>query len=92
MFVKANLFYYCSENRDPLVKILGPSFANILKREDADTDVLHLEDEGKEEHQIKHSEVKVKLFHLLQNIDKWLLNKLLEGISEWVLLIYLLLP
>uniref|UniRef100_A0A7N6FBK2 Armadillo repeat containing 4 n=1 Tax=Anabas testudineus TaxID=64144 RepID=A0A7N6FBK2_ANATE len=67
------------ENRDPLVKILGTGFAKVLERED-DTDALLLEDKGKDER--LDSEVKVMLFHLLQNIDKQLLNKLLEKISE----------
>ncbi|XP_039983105.1 outer dynein arm-docking complex subunit 2 [Xiphias gladius] len=68
------------ENRDPVVKILGPCFANILEREDPHTDVLRLVDED----QAKASEVKVKLFNLLQNMDKQLLSKLLEDISERV--------
>uniref|UniRef100_A0A7N6BZI8 Armadillo repeat containing 4 n=1 Tax=Anabas testudineus TaxID=64144 RepID=A0A7N6BZI8_ANATE len=67
------------ENRDPLVKILGTGFAKVLERED-DTDALLLEDKGKDER--LDSEVKVMLFHLLQNIDKQLLNKLLEKISD----------
>uniref|UniRef100_A0A4W6G6V8 Outer dynein arm docking complex subunit 2 n=1 Tax=Lates calcarifer TaxID=8187 RepID=A0A4W6G6V8_LATCA len=69
------------ENRDPVVKILGPCFANVLEREDTDTDVLGLADKD----QAKDSEVKVKLFHLLQTTDKLFLSKLLEEISEWVL-------
>lgn len=70
-----------------MVKILGPCFANVLEREDTDTDVLGLADKD----QAKDSEVKVKLFHLLQTTDKLFLSKLLEEISEWVLLFYLLL-
>uniref|UniRef100_A0A3B4WEY1 Outer dynein arm docking complex subunit 2 n=1 Tax=Seriola lalandi dorsalis TaxID=1841481 RepID=A0A3B4WEY1_SERLL len=69
------------ENRDPVVKILGPCFAIMLDGEGPHTDVLH--PVGKD--QVKDSEVKVKLFHLLQNMDKQLLSKLLEEISEWVL-------
>uniref|UniRef100_A0A4W6G7R7 Outer dynein arm docking complex subunit 2 n=1 Tax=Lates calcarifer TaxID=8187 RepID=A0A4W6G7R7_LATCA len=68
------------ENRDPVVKILGPCFANVLEREDTDTDVLGLADKD----QAKDSEVKVKLFHLLQTTDKLFLSKLLEEISEQV--------
>ncbi|XP_022609806.1 armadillo repeat-containing protein 4 [Seriola dumerili] len=68
------------ENRDPVVKILGPCFAIMLDGEGPHTDVLHLV--GKD--QVKDSEVKVKLFHLLQNMDKQLLSKLLEKISEQV--------
>ncbi|KAL7373163.1 hypothetical protein ABVT39_000343 [Epinephelus coioides] len=72
------------ENRDPVVKILGPSFASILKKEDAHTDVLSLVDKVKEEDQGKDSEVKVKLFLLLQNMDNQLLSKCLKEISEQV--------
>ncbi|XP_071341790.1 outer dynein arm-docking complex subunit 2 [Trachinotus anak] len=68
------------ENRDAVVKILGPCFGNILEREDAHTDELRLVDED----QVKDSDVKVKLFRLLQNMDKQLLSKLLEEISEQV--------
>lgn len=65
-----------------MVKILGPSFASILEKEDAHTDVLSLVDKVKEEDQGKDSEVKVKLFLLLQNMDNQLLNKCLKEISE----------
>uniref|UniRef100_A0A3Q3JJL6 Armadillo repeat containing 4 n=1 Tax=Monopterus albus TaxID=43700 RepID=A0A3Q3JJL6_MONAL len=61
------------ENRDPLVKILGPFFANIMER-----GTVHTQDQAKD------SEVKVRLFHLLQNMDKQLLANLLEEISEWL--------
>ncbi len=78
---KANLFYF-SENRDPVVKILGPSFASILEKVDTHTDALSLADKVKEEDQGEDSEVKVKLFLLLQNMDNQLLNKCLKEISE----------
>lgn len=71
---------YSSENRDPVVKILGSSYASILEKEDAHTDVLSLV--AKEEDQGKDSEVKVKLFLLLQNMDNQLLSKCLKEISE----------
>uniref|UniRef100_A0A7N8XJX0 Outer dynein arm docking complex subunit 2 n=1 Tax=Mastacembelus armatus TaxID=205130 RepID=A0A7N8XJX0_9TELE len=84
LFNKTSLFY-CAENREPVVKILGPCFANILEREEAHTDVLPQVDKVQDEGQAKDSEVKVQLFQLLQNMDKQLLNKLLQDISEWVL-------
>ncbi|XP_070784506.1 outer dynein arm-docking complex subunit 2 isoform X2 [Enoplosus armatus] len=72
------------ENRDPVVKILGPSFASILEKENTLADVLSLVDKAKEEDHGKDSEVKVKLFHLLQNMDNQLLSKCLEEISGQV--------
>ncbi|XP_062235056.1 outer dynein arm-docking complex subunit 2 [Platichthys flesus] len=65
------------ENRDAVVKILGPRFADILEREDTQTDPV-------DEDTAEDSEVKVKLFRLLQNMDQQLLSKLLEEISEQV--------
>lgn len=88
VFFLLNLFY-CLENRDVLVKILGRSFATVLEREGARADGLSLVEKVKEEDSSKVSEVKVKLFLLLQNTDKQILSKLLSDISEWVLLFYL---
>ncbi|XP_075968755.1 outer dynein arm-docking complex subunit 2-like isoform X2 [Anarhichas minor] len=62
------------ENRDPVVKILGPSFASILEKHDAHTDVLSLEDK-------EGDQGKVKLFLLLQNMDNQLLSKCLKEID-----------
>uniref|UniRef100_A0A3P8S5X9 Outer dynein arm docking complex subunit 2 n=1 Tax=Amphiprion percula TaxID=161767 RepID=A0A3P8S5X9_AMPPE len=70
------------ENRDPVVKILGRSFATALEREDTQTDILSLVDKVKDP--AKDSETKVKLCLLLQNMDKQILSKLLEEISEKV--------
>lgn len=64
-----------------MVKILGPSFASILEKQDAPTDVLSLIDNVKEEDLGKDSEVKVKLFLLLQNMDNQLLSKCLKEIA-----------
>ncbi|XP_056290638.1 outer dynein arm-docking complex subunit 2 [Pseudoliparis swirei] len=72
------------ENRDPVVKILGPSFASILEEEDADTDVLSLADKVKEDDQDKDSDVKVKLLLLLQNMDNQLLSQSLKEIDGQV--------
>ena len=74
-FVKLQQICYCSENRDIVVKILGPRFADVLEREDTQTDLV-------DEDTSKDSEVKVKLFRLLQTMDQQLLSKLLEEISE----------
>uniref|UniRef100_A0AAQ5YMU9 Armadillo repeat containing 4 n=1 Tax=Amphiprion ocellaris TaxID=80972 RepID=A0AAQ5YMU9_AMPOC len=74
------------ENRDPVVKILGRSFATALEREDTQTDILSLVDKVKDP--AKDSETKVKLCLLLHNMDKQILSKLLEEISEWVLFLY----
>ncbi|XP_067434300.1 outer dynein arm-docking complex subunit 2 [Thunnus thynnus] len=68
------------ENREPVVKILGPSFATILEGEDPHSDLLRLVD--KEEDRGEDWEVKVKLFHLLHDMDKQLLKELLKEISE----------
>uniref|UniRef100_UPI0037E7FF26 outer dynein arm-docking complex subunit 2 n=1 Tax=Semicossyphus pulcher TaxID=241346 RepID=UPI0037E7FF26 len=72
------------ENRDPMVKILDHSFAQILEREDAHSDVLSLVEKVKEDDQGMDIEVKVKLFLLLQNLDNQLLSQCLKEISEQV--------
>ncbi|KAF7658044.1 hypothetical protein LDENG_00018030 [Lucifuga dentata] len=68
------------ENRDPVIKILGPRFATFLEREDATEP--HLEDKDREE--AKDSEIKVKLFLLLRNLDNQLLSDLLKENSQQV--------
>ncbi|XP_032359465.1 armadillo repeat-containing protein 4 isoform X2 [Etheostoma spectabile] len=72
------------ENKDPVVKILGPSFVSTLEKEDANTDVLSLVDKVKEKDQGKDTEVKVKLFLLLQNMDNQLISKCLKEIAGQV--------
>ncbi|TKS87995.1 Armadillo repeat-containing protein 4 [Collichthys lucidus] len=62
-------------NRDPMVKILGPSLTSVLQKGGAHTEVKE-EDQGEDS--------KVKLFLLLQNMDNQLLNKCLKEISEQV--------
>ncbi|XP_074549652.1 outer dynein arm-docking complex subunit 2 [Halichoeres trimaculatus] len=69
------------ENRDPVGKILGSSFADIW---DVQSDFVSLVDNIKEESQGKDSEIKINLFLLLQNLDKQLLNKCLQEISDQV--------
>lgn len=76
---KAN-FLNCSENRDPVVKILGPSFATVLEGED--NFVLRLVDKVKQEDQAADSALKVKLFFLLQHLDNQLLSNSLKKISQ----------
>ncbi|KAM7390786.1 hypothetical protein PAMA_008804 [Pampus argenteus] len=68
------------ENREPVVKILGPSFASMLEEEEPHSALLRLKD--KEEDQGKEWEVKTKLFLLLHEMDKQLLRELLKEISE----------
>ncbi|XP_060920838.1 outer dynein arm-docking complex subunit 2 [Labrus mixtus] len=72
------------ENRDPVAKILGPSFSSILEKEDADSDGLSVVDKAKEEGHGKDSEVKVQLLLLLQNLDNHIVTKCLKMISEQV--------
>lgn len=72
-----------------MVKILGTTFAAILEEEDPYSGLRHLID--KEEDPGEDLEVKVKLCHLIHDMDKQLLSELLKEISEWVLLFYLLL-
>ncbi|XP_056155767.1 outer dynein arm-docking complex subunit 2 isoform X2 [Lampris incognitus] len=67
------------ENRDPIVKILGPSFATALKK--VDSSVLRLVDDVTGGQQAKDSEVKAKLFFLLQHLDIQLLSSSLMKIS-----------
>uniref|UniRef100_A0A668AFR1 Outer dynein arm docking complex subunit 2 n=1 Tax=Myripristis murdjan TaxID=586833 RepID=A0A668AFR1_9TELE len=70
------------ENRDPVVKILGPSFATVLEGED--NFVLRLVDKVKQEDQAADSALKVKLFFLLQHLDNQLLSNSLKKISQEV--------
>ncbi|CAK6952038.1 outer dynein arm-docking complex subunit 2 [Scomber scombrus] len=70
------------ENREPVVKILGTTFAAILEGEDPYSDLRHLID--KEEDPGEDLDVKVKLFHLIHDMDKQLLRELLKEISEQV--------
>ncbi|XP_039472808.1 armadillo repeat-containing protein 4 isoform X1 [Oreochromis aureus] len=71
------------ENREPLVKILGRSFASDLVIE-AHDDAVSVVDRTKEEGLSKDLEVKVKLFQLFQDMDKQILDTLLKDISEQV--------
>ncbi|XP_008305957.1 armadillo repeat-containing protein 4 [Cynoglossus semilaevis] len=61
------------ENRDAMVQMFG----NGLEKEDNQTDVPRLVKE-------EEDEVKVKLFHLVQNLDELLIKKLLKEITETV--------
>ncbi|XP_068438498.1 outer dynein arm-docking complex subunit 2 isoform X2 [Clinocottus analis] len=69
------------ENKEPMVKIIGPSFASILEEKDTDTDVQGLADKVKEEDQGKDLDVRVKLLLLLQNMDNQLLSQFLKEID-----------
>ncbi|XP_061877729.1 outer dynein arm-docking complex subunit 2-like [Entelurus aequoreus] len=64
------------DNRSPLVKILGPSLANIQK--------IGKSDKDKEQQQSSEPEAKMKLVRLLQSADKHILRKFMKEISEKV--------
>uniref|UniRef100_A0A673BVC0 Armadillo repeat containing 4 n=1 Tax=Sphaeramia orbicularis TaxID=375764 RepID=A0A673BVC0_9TELE len=70
------------DNRNPVVKVLGPSFAAELEGDNQDETRLFAKVKEEEEH--KDTDDKVKLFLLLQNLDKQLLIKLLHEISQQV--------
>ncbi|CAG5895551.1 unnamed protein product [Menidia menidia] len=73
------------ENRDPIVKILGSSFASKLDGEEIHLDSLSLKDEA-EKGFAMDMDVKNKLYFMLQNTDKQILDQLLGEISEQVIL------
>uniref|UniRef100_A0A4W5P4D9 Outer dynein arm docking complex subunit 2 n=1 Tax=Hucho hucho TaxID=62062 RepID=A0A4W5P4D9_9TELE len=68
-------------NRDPVAKMLGPSFATV---EGEDSSVLRLLEKVKEGDQAKETEIKVKLIILLQQLDTQLLSNSLKLISQEV--------
>ncbi|XP_066573997.1 outer dynein arm-docking complex subunit 2 [Amia ocellicauda] len=68
-------------NRDPVAKIIGPSFATI---EGEDTSVLRLVEKVKQDDKDNESEVKMKVFLLIQQLDMQLLNNSLKQISQEV--------
>ncbi|XP_061614319.1 outer dynein arm-docking complex subunit 2 [Phyllopteryx taeniolatus] len=62
------------ENRMPMVKILGPSFANMKKAVKTDKEEGHP--------QSKDTDLKIQLLRLLLNLDKQIVRKILKEISE----------
>ncbi|XP_037829249.1 armadillo repeat-containing protein 4 [Kryptolebias marmoratus] len=70
------------ENRDPVAKILGPSFAAHLKREGARPEVLSPEEKMTQDDSATDSNTKIKLLALIQNADKQILSKLVEEITK----------
>ncbi|XP_064188478.1 outer dynein arm-docking complex subunit 2 isoform X1 [Anguilla rostrata] len=68
-------------NRDPIVKILGPSFATV---EGEDMSVLRLLEKVSEDNVSKETEVKMKLLLLLQQLDTLLLSNSLKQITQEV--------
>ncbi|XP_061096600.1 outer dynein arm-docking complex subunit 2 [Conger conger] len=68
-------------NRDPIVKILGPSFATV---EGEDTSMLRLLQKVTEDNESKETEVKMKLLLLLQQLDTLLLSNSLKQITQEV--------
>ncbi|KFV19926.1 Armadillo repeat-containing protein 4, partial [Tauraco erythrolophus] len=65
-------------NRDPIVKILGPEYGTV---EGEDMSMLHLLDKLKKVDD-PETEVKVKIFLLLHQLDLQLLNSSLKQISQ----------
>ncbi|XP_043922605.1 outer dynein arm-docking complex subunit 2 [Protopterus annectens] len=65
-------------NRDPVAKILGPSFATV---EGEDTSMLRLLDKIKNDED-PDGELKMKMYLLLQQLDVQLLNSSLKQISQ----------
>ncbi|XP_032872079.1 outer dynein arm-docking complex subunit 2 [Amblyraja radiata] len=68
-------------NRDPIAKILGPSFATV---EGEDSSMLRLLEKVKKGSEEPLAEVQMKLFLLLQQLDMQLLNTSLQKISQEV--------
>ncbi|XP_078056353.1 outer dynein arm-docking complex subunit 2 [Mustelus asterias] len=68
-------------NRDPIAKILGPSFATV---EGEDKSMLRLLEKVKKSDEEPEAEVQMKLFLLLQQLDMQLLNASLQKISQEV--------
>ncbi|XP_059828008.1 outer dynein arm-docking complex subunit 2 isoform X4 [Hypanus sabinus] len=68
-------------NRDPIAKILGPSFATV---EGEDSSMLRLLEKVKKGDEDPQAEVQMKLFLLLQQLDMQLLNTSLQKISQEV--------
>ncbi|XP_063306867.1 outer dynein arm-docking complex subunit 2 [Pelobates fuscus] len=67
-------------NRDPIAHILGPGFATI---EGEDTTMLRLLDKMRQDSD-GNTEIKMKIFLLLQQLDMQLLNSSLKHISQEV--------
>ncbi|XP_064019025.1 outer dynein arm-docking complex subunit 2 isoform X1 [Pogoniulus pusillus] len=67
-------------NRDPIVKILGPEYGTV---EGEDMSLLHLLDKVKKDDD-SETEMKMKIFLLLHQLDLQLLNSSLKYISQVV--------
>nr|XP_009677914.1 PREDICTED: armadillo repeat-containing protein 4 isoform X3 [Struthio camelus australis] len=67
-------------NRDPIVKILGPEYGTV---EGEDMSILHLLDKVKKDDD-PETELKMKIFILLNQLDMQLLNSSLKHISQEV--------
>ncbi|XP_053323416.1 outer dynein arm-docking complex subunit 2 [Spea bombifrons] len=68
-------------NRDPIARILGPGFATI---EGEDMTMLRLLDKMRQNDDDGNTEIKMKIFLLLQQFDMQLLNSSLKHISQEV--------
>lgn len=65
-------------NRDPIVKILGPEYGTV---EGEDMSMLHLLDKVKKDDD-PETEMKMKIFILLRQLDLQLLSSSLKHISQ----------
>lgn len=78
-----HVFLHCCfpANRDPVVQILGPSFATV---EGEDSAVLRLQEKVRGGDPGGEAEIQVKLLMLLQQLDTQLLSSSLKQISQYV--------
>ncbi|NXU74757.1 ARMC4 protein, partial [Oreotrochilus melanogaster] len=67
-------------NRDPIVKILGPAYGTV---EGEDRSMLHLLDKVKRDDD-PETEMKIKIFIFLHQLDLQLLNSALKQISQHI--------
>uniref|UniRef100_A0AAY5F0T0 Armadillo repeat containing 4 n=1 Tax=Electrophorus electricus TaxID=8005 RepID=A0AAY5F0T0_ELEEL len=68
-------------NRDPVVQILGPSFASV---EGEDSSTLRLLDKLKEDSQSGEAELTIKLLIILQQLDTLLLSNSVKQLAQEV--------
>ncbi|KAK1794213.1 hypothetical protein P4O66_011109, partial [Electrophorus voltai] len=66
-------------NRDPVVQILGPSFASV---EGEDSSTLRLLDKLKEDSQSGEAELTIKLLIILQQLDTLLLSNSVKQLAQ----------
>lgn len=84
LFKSLRYFLWCSENREPLLKIFGPSFAVHLEKEAARPDLPSPGDQVEEDNTATDSNAKLNLFALIQRADEQILCKIVEETTKWV--------